>query len=156
MQEQLPIDAHLDHLVAEMKSADRGTSGSHWRRENNRVPLAVEQALDGQIIVLQPRRLAARSVAQRMADQTKTTLGDYVGYQVRFEKRISEKTRVIVMTDGLFLRYLQSNPFLEGVHAVIFDEFHERNVHSDLALALCRQVQVELGTTQTRRNVRDS
>lgn len=89
----------------------------------------------GQVLVLQPRRLAARSLAQRVASETRTKLGDLIGYQVRFESRCGKDTAVVFQTYGVFLQRLQEDPGLSGVGAVLLDEFHERTLESDLALA---------------------
>jgi len=96
---------------------------------------------DKKIILLEPRRMAARSVAQRMADLLDEEVGKTVGYRVRFDQRVSEKTRIEVVTEGILTRRLQQDNTLEGVGIVIFDEFHERSLHSDLSLALCRDLQ---------------
>lgn len=98
----------------------------------------------GQIIVLQPRRVAARTAASRMSQERGSLLGEEIGYQVRHERKLSDRTRILVCTEGIFLRRLQGDPLLEDVAVVIFDEFHERSLDSDLALALVRQVAVEL------------
>jgi ATP-dependent helicase HrpB len=108
------------------------------------VPLALvsEPWLNGKkIIMLQPRRLAARSVAARMADLLNERIGETVGYRIRFENVIGKLTRIEVVTEGILTRLLQKDNALEGVGLVIFDEFHERSLHADLALALCRQSQ---------------
>jgi len=115
--------------------------------KSTRVPPAVVDELlppTERLILLQPRRLAARSVAARIATERNCTLGKEVGYHVRFERRATRQTRLLVMTDGMFLRHLQDDPWLEGIGAVVFDEFHERNLYSDLALALCRRAQLEI------------
>lgn len=96
---------------------------------------------DKKIILLEPRRMAARSVAQRMADLLEEEVGKTVGYRVRFDQRISAQTRIEVVTEGILTRRLQQDNTLEGVGIVIFDEFHERSLHSDLSLALCRDLQ---------------
>ncbi|WP_075351279.1 ATP-dependent helicase HrpB [Algoriphagus marinus] len=93
------------------------------------------------IIMLEPRRLATKSIAQRMASMTNTQLGDLIGYRIRFESAISKNTRLEVITEGILTRMLHSDNALEDVGMVIFDEFHERNLHSEVALALCREVQ---------------
>ncbi|GHU64919.1 ATP-dependent helicase HrpB [Spirochaetia bacterium] len=90
----------------------------------------------GKIIMLEPRRAAAVGVASRMADLIGEEVGKTVGYQVRLERRISKNTRIEVLTEGLFIRHIQSDPSLAGVSVIIFDEFHERSVYTDLALAL--------------------
>jgi ATP-dependent helicase HrpB len=96
---------------------------------------------DKKIILLEPRRMAARSVAQRMADLLDEEVGKTVGYRVRFDQKISAQTRIEVVTEGILTRRLQQDNTLEGVGMVIFDEFHERSLHSDLSLALCRDLQ---------------
>lgn len=93
------------------------------------------------IILLEPRRLAARAVATRMASLINEPVGQTIGYRVRFENRISEATRLEVVTEGILTRMLQHDNGLTGVGLVIFDEFHERSLHADLALALCYQMQ---------------
>jgi len=103
------------------------------------VPLALiaeSWARDRRLIVLEPRRLAARAVAQRMARTLGEAVGQTVGYRMRFETRVSRATRIEVVTEGVLTRMLQSDPALEGVAAVIFDEFHERSLQADLGLAL--------------------
>src|SRR5258708_29469092 len=93
------------------------------------------------IVMLQPRRLAARSVAARMAELLDEKVGEIVGYRVRFENVVGKNTRIEVVTEGILTRMLQADNALEGVGLVIFDEFHERSLHADLALALCLQSQ---------------
>ncbi|MDP6932554.1 MAG: ATP-dependent helicase HrpB [Myxococcota bacterium] len=110
--------------------------------KTTRVPPAVRAWLGGpKVILLQPRRIAARASARRIAHEQNCAVGAEVGFRVRFENRTSAATRIEVLTEGLLTRQLQSDPFLEGVGAVILDEFHERSLHSDLALALLREVQ---------------
>lgn len=92
------------------------------------------------VIVLQPRRVAARSVAARIAEENGWSLGEEVGYQVRFERKIGPRTRLRVATEGILNRQVVSDPFLEGVGAVVLDEFHERSLHTDLALAFLKEV----------------
>ncbi len=101
-----------------------------------------EQWLKGKkIIVLEPRRLAAKAVAGRMSVLINELVGTTVGYRVRFDNKVSRQTRIEVVTEGILTRMLQQDNTLEGVGLVIFDEFHERSLHADLALALCREVQ---------------
>ena len=95
----------------------------------------------GKILMLEPRRLAARQIAERMAELLGEPVGKTVGYRIRFETRVSKDTGIEVLTEGILTRMLESDPTLEGVGVVIFDEFHERSLHSDLALALSRQAQ---------------
>jgi len=104
------------------------------------VPLALldEPWLAGKrIVMLEPRRLAARAAAGRMSQLRGEAVGETIGYRIRFESKISEATRIEVLTEGILTRRLQNDPALEGVGLVIFDEFHERHLHADLALALC-------------------
>jgi ATP-dependent helicase HrpB len=106
-------------------------------------PLLLDPALAiaGRILVLQPRRVAARAAARRIAAERGGSLGDEIGYQVRFDQRISSRTRIAVVTEGILLRMLHDEPMLESLGAVIFDEFHERNLNSDLALGMVRRIQ---------------
>ncbi|WP_407571335.1 ATP-dependent helicase HrpB [Deinococcus altitudinis] len=104
-----------------------------------------ESWLEGRgILVLQPRRVAARAVASRMAQNLGEEVGGTVGYRVRFDSRVSGRTRVTVMTEGILTRMLQGDPELPGVGLIVFDEFHERSLQADLALALVREVQENL------------
>ncbi len=98
----------------------------------------------GRIVLLQPRRVAARAAAVRIAEERQVDVGGEVGYQVRFERRASARTRLLVCTEGVFLRRLQDDPFLESVGVVVFDEFHERSLDADLALAMVRRVRDEI------------
>lgn len=106
------------------------------------LPLALlEQIPSGKILMLEPRRLAARQVAARMASMLEEPLGKTVGYRVRFENCTSSDTRIEVITEGILERMLVDDPTLEGVQYVIFDEYHERSLSSDLSLALTREIQ---------------
>lgn len=95
----------------------------------------------GEVVVLQPRRLAARMLARRVAEEAGTRLGETVGYQIRLESRVSERTRIRFVTEGILLRQMSFDPRLPGVAAVIFDEFHERHLHGDISLARALQIQ---------------
>ena len=108
------------------------------------VPLALmkEGWLTGKkVIMLEPRRLAAKTIANRMADLLGEKVGESVGYRIRFESRVSEKTKIEVLTEGILTRMIHEDNGLEGVGLVIFDEFHERSIHADVAMALCRESQ---------------
>lgn len=96
---------------------------------------------EGKIILLEPRRIAAKQIAERMADLLHEKVGETVGYQVRFENCTSAQTRIVVMTEGILPRMLVGDPFLEGISAILFDEFHERSLATDEALALVRETQ---------------
>ena len=95
----------------------------------------------GKILMLEPRRIAARQIALRMANMIGEEVGQTIGYRIRFEKKISQHTRIEVLTEGILTRLLLSDNELSGVSMIIFDEFHERSLHADLALALCRECQ---------------
>ena len=107
------------------------------------LPLTILSSLgDGEkILMLEPRRLAARQIAERMAQMLGEQVGETVGYRVRFESRVSKRTRIEVLTEGILTRMIVDDATLDGVSVVIFDEFHERSINSDLALALTRQAQ---------------
>ena len=98
-------------------------------------------SVKGKILMLEPRRLAARQIAERMAALLGEPVGRTVGYRIRFESRVSAATRIEVLTEGILTRMLVDDPGLEGVDVVIFDEFHERSLQSDVALALTREAQ---------------
>ena len=108
--------------------------------KTTRVPPALLEAVAGEIVVLEPRRLAARLAARRVAEELGVELGGLVGYQVRFEEVAGPKTRIRFVTEGLLTRRLLGAPELPGVGAVVLDEFHERHLHGDLALALLRRL----------------
>jgi ATP-dependent helicase HrpB len=112
------------------------------------LPLALllNADLDGRIILLEPRKLAARSVAQRLASHLGEKIGQRVGLRMRADTRISNQTQLEVVTEGVLTRLLQQDPLLEDIALVIFDEFHERSLHADLGLALCLEVQRDLRT----------
>ena len=107
------------------------------------LPLTIFSSLgEGEkILMLEPRRLAARQIAERMAQMLGEQVGETVGYRVRFESRVSKRTRIEVLTEGILTRMIVDDATLDGVSVVIFDEFHERSINSDLALALTRQAQ---------------
>ena len=112
------------------------------------VPLALLEApwaRDRRILLLEPRRLAARAVAARMAATLGERVGATVGYRMRLDTRVSDATRLEVVTEGVLTRRLQSDPALEGVAAVLFDEYHERSLQADLGLALCLDARAQLG-----------
>lgn len=141
----LPIDDILPDLTACLRSSSTIiVQAPPGAGKTTRIPPALLDhgvVGDGQVLVLQPRRVAARTTARRMAEERGTPLGTEVGYQIRFERRVSAQTRIVVMTEGVLLRRLLEDPFLENVTAVILDEFHERHLDSDLALAMVRRVQ---------------
>jgi ATP-dependent helicase HrpB len=141
----LPIDTALPELTAHL----RGTNASvlvapPGAGKTTRVPLALageEWAQGRRILVLEPRRLAARAAAARMAQTLSERVGDTVGLRVRFGSNVSKRTRIEIITEGIFTRLILDDPMLDGVAAVLFDEFHERSLDADLGLALARDVQ---------------
>ncbi len=141
----LPIDAVLDDLRAALESHDNALLiAQPGAGKTTRVPLALleEAWLAGQkILMLEPRRVAARNAATFMARQLNEPVGETVGYRMRLENRVSAQTRIEVVTEGILNRMLLDDPELGGVGLIIFDEFHERNLASDQGLALCLQAQ---------------
>ena len=112
--------------------------------KTTRVPLFLLNqpwAAGGKLIVLEPRRLAARAAAARMAWTLGEAVGETVGFRVRLQSKVSARTRIEVVTEGVFTRMIQDDPPLDGVAAVLFDEFHERSLDADLGLALARDSQ---------------
>ncbi len=140
----LPIlDAETQIVEALRRSNRLVLSAPTGSGKTTQVPqfLGRSGAVAGQILVLQPRRLAARWVASRVAEEVGSPLGEEVGYQTRFESRIGPRTCIRFLTEGIFLRLIQRDPLLSGVGAVLLDEFHERSLAGDLALALTRRLQ---------------
>jgi len=144
----LPIDEALPALRRALHARDEAVlEAPPGAGKTTRVPLALldESWLAGQrIIVLEPRRLAARAAAERMADELGERVGQTVGYRIRLDSRVGPQTRIEVVTEGILARRLQDDPALEGVGLVIFDEFHERSLDADLALALTLNARVLL------------
>lgn len=144
MPSALPIDPYLTPIVDALDASGALVLvAPPGAGKTTRVPPALLDAQGpdaGKIVLLQPRRIAARAAAQRIASQRGEPLGGEVGYRVRFESRAGPATRIEVVTEGILVRWLERDPFLEGVSTVILDEFHERGLHSDLALALLREV----------------
>jgi ATP-dependent helicase HrpB len=141
----LPIDAVLPELTAALRAHNAAVLvASPGAGKTTRVPLVLAEegwAQGRRILVLEPRRLAARAAAERMAATLGEKVGDTVGLRVRFGSKISRRTRVEIVTEGVFSRLVLGDPALEGVAAVLFDEFHERSLDGDLGLALARDVQ---------------
>jgi ATP-dependent helicase HrpB len=141
----LPIDPVLPEIVAALRRQAsvvlRAPTGAG---KTTRVPPALLDAglaEGGRILMLEPRRLAARAAARRMADEHSGRVGEEVGYHVRFDRQCGPQTRILVVTPGILIRLLHDDPFLESTRVVIFDEFHERGLESDLALGMIRLVQ---------------
>lgn len=146
----LPIDDVMPEIVSGLAERPnlvlRAETGAG---KTTRVPPALVDALDEweaeakRVVMLEPRRVATRAAAKRIAHERRWSLGEEVGYQVRFDRRWSDESRLVVVTEGILVQWLQRDPFLDDVGVVIFDEFHERNLASDLSLAMARKVQRE-------------
>lgn len=139
----LPIDPHLDAIVREVR--ERGglvLVAEPGAGKTTRVPRAlldVGMAERGEIVVVEPRRIAARMAARRVAEELGEPVGERVGYRVRFEQKVSRQTRVTFVTEGILARRLDADPTLKGVSIVVFDELHERHLLTDLSLARARR-----------------
>ncbi|MBU2981376.1 ATP-dependent helicase HrpB [Lentibacter algarum] len=139
----LPINDALPALVSAFKAGSRAVlEAPPGAGKTTVVPLALLEAgcATGRILMLEPRRLAARTAAERMAATLGEEVGQTVGYRVRGESRVGKNTRIEVLTEGILTRMLQDDPELAGISMVIFDEFHERSLNADLGLALCLEV----------------
>lgn len=145
MKKQLPIREILPTLLKTLRTQSRAVlSAPPGAGKTTAVPVALlgEPWLDDKkILMLEPRRMAARSAARYMAAGLGETVGETAGYRIRMESRISPRTRIEVVTEGVFTRLIQSDPALEAYGAILFDEFHERSLSSDLGMAFCMQTQ---------------
>lgn len=143
----LPIHRYLPRITEALHAGNLVLSAAPGAGKSTIVPIELvkEPWLAGKkILMLQPRRVAAIAVARRMARLTDTRPGGLIGHQVRFSRQISPETRIEVLTEGILTRRIQNDPFLENVGLIIFDEFHERSIHADLCLALCREIQKDI------------
>ena len=141
----LPAFAIADELNRRLKTANAlVVTAPPGAGKSTVLPLTMLQALpegDGKIIMLEPRRIAARQIAERMASLLGEKVGETVGYRIRFVNCTSRHTRIVVVTEGILTRMLVDDPGLEGVAILFYDEFHERSLHTDLALSLAREAQ---------------
>ena len=134
----LPIDAHVDTVLQAVRRHRAAVVvAPPGAGKTTRVPPALAE--DGPVLVLQPRRVAARAIARRIAEERGWTLGREVGWHVRFERRFTAATRVLLATEGILTARLVDDPLIAGVRTIVLDEFHERSIHADLGLALARQ-----------------
>ena len=141
----LPIDAALPELRAALQAAGRAVLvAPPGAGKTTRVPLALLDMVEGRLVMLEPRRLAARAAAERMAETLGERVGATVGYRIRGETKVGKTTKIEVVTEGILTRMLQSDPGLDGIGAVIFDEFHERSLNADLGLALIWEARAAL------------
>ena len=141
-QQPLPIDAQIPDMLASLeRSPNLVVEAEPGAGKTTRIPPALLRAVSGDVLVLEPRRIAARLGARRVAWEMGEELGRTVGYQVRFERVAGPETRLHFLTEGVLTRRLLSDPELAGVGAVVLDEFHERHLETDLALALLRRLQ---------------
>ncbi len=134
----LPIDAFLDRIASILRHHHAAiVTAEPGAGKTTRIPPSLSG--DGPVILLQPRRVAARAIAARIAEERGWTLGREVGWHVRFDRRFHDDTRVLVVTEGILTARLQADPLLSAFRTVIFDEFHERSIHADVAIALAKQ-----------------
>ena len=138
VQTPLPIDAHVAEIAAHVRAQRSAVIvAPPGSGKTTRIPPAL--ASIGRTILLQPRRVAARALARRIAVERGWTIGNEIGWQIRFERKFSDRTRLLVATEGILTARLQSDPLLSDFDVVILDEFHERSIHADVALALAKQ-----------------
>jgi len=134
----LPVDAFIDEILRQLR--DRRAvviTAAPGAGKTTRVPPAL--VVDGPVLLLQPRRVAARAIARRIADEHGWTVGREVGWHVRFDQRFSRETRLLVATEGVLTAKLQHDPLLADFRTIVIDEFHERSIHADLGIAFARQ-----------------
>ncbi len=147
MKDRLPIDDVLGDLVAALQVQGHAVlQAPPGAGKTTRVPLAILEAglCAGRIVMLEPRRLATRAAAERLAQQLGEPVGQRTGYRMRGESKVSPDTRIEVVTEGILTRMIQNDPELTGIGAVIFDEFHERSLNADLGLALTLEIKAAL------------
>lgn len=144
----LPIDSLLGKIIASLgQTPNLVLEAATGAGKTTRVPpalLAAGVAGPGRILMLEPRRIAARAAARRIAEENGWRLGEEVGYQIRYDKKFGPRTRILIVTEGILVSLLQRDPFLEKINILLFDEVHERSVHTDLSLAMARRVQREV------------
>ena len=138
MQTPLPIDSHIPNIRAAVERARAVVVvAAPGAGKTTRVPPALAQ--DGRVILLQPRRVAARAIAARIAEERGWTVGREVGWQIRHDRRFGDETQLLVVTEGILTARLQADPLLSEFRTIVIDEFHERSIYADLAIALSKQ-----------------
>jgi ATP-dependent helicase HrpB len=138
----LPVDVLLPEIISSLqRNSNLVIEAPPGAGKTTRVPPALLGIVKGEVVVLEPRRIAARLAARRVAWELGEQVGQTVGYQVRFEETIGPRTRLRFVTEGILARRLLSDPSLKGVDAVVLDEFHERHLDGDFALALLKRLQ---------------
>ena len=138
MLDPLPIDPFIPEIVDHVRrSRALVVTAQPGAGKTTRVPPALVD--DGPLILLQPRRVAARAIAQRIAAERGWRIGEEVGWHIRLERRFGPRTRLLVATEGVLTARLQQDPLLSSFRTIVLDEFHERSIHADLAIALAKQ-----------------
>ena len=138
----LPIFPYLDKICENLKSSESRflvLTAETAAGKSTAVPLALLEGFDGKILMLEPRRLAASAIADRLSDLLGEETGGTVGYRLHLDSKVSASTRLEVITEAILTRRLQADPLLEDVNVIVLDEFHERSIHSDLALAFLKE-----------------
>ena len=147
MKSDLPIYEVTDKLIEALKKHKKVVlCAPPGAGKTTAIPLELLEARlsDGKVLMLEPRRLATRAAAERMAEMIGESVGQTIGYRIRGEKKVSNITKIEVVTEGILTRMIQNDPGLERIGTVIFDEFHERSLHADLGLALCLEISCKL------------
>src|SRR5437764_12190506 len=141
VQTTLPIDDHVDAIVAHVRAHGSAVIvAPPGSGKTTRIPPAL--TVIGKSILLQPRRVAARALTRRIAAERGWRIGEEIGWQIRFERKFSDRTQLLVATEGILTARLQGDPLLSDFRVVVLDEFHERSIHADLALALVKQATI--------------
>ena len=142
---KLPIDSYLEKISEKLEaSGSLVLSAETGSGKSTRVPWYLAKQFGGNTLVLQPRRIAAQMLAERVANENSLTLGKEVGYHIRYDRKFTDQSKLVFITEALLKKYIQSDPFLEKTDLVVLDEFHERSIHSDIALMLLKKIKVEL------------
>ena len=139
----LPIYEVTSELISALKKHGRAIlSAPPGAGKTTAIPLEILHSgfIEGKIMMLEPRRLAARAAAERMAEVLNEPIGRTVGYRIKGDQKTSNGTKIEVVTEGILTRMIQNDPELSGIGCIIFDEFHERSIHADLGLALCLEI----------------